>query len=466
MIKIRKIGKKFVLEKVTIINNKQKNWLKYITTTFIILFVIFITSRIFYIDLKDIEKIGNFFFPKSDNVYTSLISTSFKFLTLIGVIVTLILNFNNLYLFRLQLKTQMDGTDISRFESGYKLLHSNSENEKIGGIYLLHEIAKNSLTLRKSVFEILCNYLRDHSKDEVTKYKSQIDYIYPESLQKILDLVFKEENNEIYEKFIPKLKGTIFIDADLSFSNYRKADFTNCQFIRCNFEYSNFVGTKFTNVRLSNSSSSKMTSSNFCYANFNKCYFDNISLNPMILFGTGFHESSFKDCLISFGSCELTHTRFVKSKFNCCYFNESIFISCVFNEVVIENSLIDKFEFKSTYVTNLVYKNNFIPKDTNEHNKYSKMNVVDRIEFIKKLNQQIEIPKISLLSKRELKKKYKSAAHNCINIEMNYIGGVHTKTKELLSSRGHVFMHKFKNDKYMKIVLKRIKFSMISQRMR
>lgn len=192
-----------------------------------------------------------------------------------------------------------------RFKNAIDQLGSDKETVNLGAIYTLHHIAKDSEELRKSVFDILCSYIR-----ETTSYPEYQENDNPSiKIQSVLNLLFNDANEKkIYKHFQADLHNAYLTNANLGSANLSKANLKKADLVVANLEGANLEGahleesilqgTCFINANLSGASfdDADMNDSQFCGANLKDAFlestrlegafFDNANLEGISLYGS------------------------------------------------------------------------------------------------------------------------------------------------------------------------------------
>ena len=456
MIRFYRHRKRIFIQREQKIKDSPRSPIKYqrfinisigIICIFLLVFALIIISKNNWFQVLSIYLYGN-----SENPNAELISLIIQIIGGIAIIATLFFNGWNVKILGQELESQKNGININRFESGYKLLGAKNEYSKIGGIHILNEVAKNDTELRKTIYVILCNYLVEQSQK---CYESSKNSKFPESLQTIINVIFKIDHNEIYRNFNPVLDNAIFYNADLSFCNFRRASFQNCKFISIIFYYSDFIDAKFTKSIIKGEKVNRMSNTNFSYTHFDDCIIKNSYLDHAILFGTYFSKTKLIDTTLSHGS--LLGLHFYKTEIVASFLETAKFKCSAFIECSIKNSIVTDLTFCSTYIKDLKNENNYIHNSSDEFNYYSHMPVNKRIDFSNKQNNKDIKFKYNDLKKRKVKKIFKENKKRSILIDSSVIGGMNIKTKEYTKNGSYIYNYSFLMDSQLKIIYSRIK---------
>jgi len=132
------------------------------------------------------------------------------------------------------IKVTEKGQVNERFKNAIQQLGSGKVPIRLGAIYTLHHIAKDSEELRKTIFDILCSYIRETTNEK--KYKERDDTSM--EIQSMLDLLFvNNDERRIYEGYEANL-----INAYLRNANLIKSNLTNVRFFNAHLEGAKLSG--------------------------------------------------------------------------------------------------------------------------------------------------------------------------------------------------------------------------------
>jgi uncharacterized protein YjbI with pentapeptide repeats len=220
------------------------------------------------------------------------------------------------------------------FSNAVKHLESDNQAIVVGGIYALHNIAKENDFDAKMVFEVFCTYIREKS--------------YYIAIQTIIDILFKGNDYITYQHFIPdfsdaKLNNVDFSEAIINKGKFFRVKLNNCTFLNaklfnCRFDYSEMTDCKFISTNLSKIS---FLSVPFVSCKFNtKTYIEQCSFEDKELINCIFSETHLTDC------------NFLRSSLRKCRFDgESKIENCTFNDTT---SLIECYFYAKVEKTNFM----------------------------------------------------------------------------------------------------------------
>lgn len=222
---------------------------------------------------------------------------------LLKVVLTVIVAIGGLYALRLnanRIKVMSKGNTDTRFNNAVSQLGSENEAVALGGVYALHEIAReNEETYLEVVHDILCGYVRSESVARYRKFekeKKQGEKLIPSIvIQAIISLLFPRKNikERLYDDFRSHLYNSILINYNfygtkINRANFNGAKIDDCFFTEAKMSDTLFIGTKLTDCNFKNAE--------ICYSQFrgikinNQCNFDKAILNNSNFHNTQIHD--------------------------------------------------------------------------------------------------------------------------------------------------------------------------------
>lgn len=184
---------------------------------------------------------------------------------------------NQIQEFVKQNKIAENGNVNDRFKNAIEHLGSDNEVISLGGIHSLHRIAKEHPAYRQTVFDILCSYIREKTKNIEVKEQYTDEEIKSHAIkpticiQTTIDLLFKSKkiDDYIYVRLKANLQGVKCIGAnfdnamlegaDLRFSDLSLSSFSCCELSCAEFykaymyhsslRWTRLVGAELKNVR-------------------------------------------------------------------------------------------------------------------------------------------------------------------------------------------------------------------------
>jgi len=118
------------------------------------------------------------------------------------------------------LKLIEKGQVQERFKNAIDQLGHENDAVNLGAIYTMHHIARDCTDLRKSIFDILCSYIRETTSGEA--YRAKLNPAI--KVQSILNLLFVDESErEIYSTYQADLHDSFMMKMILRQSNLARA---------------------------------------------------------------------------------------------------------------------------------------------------------------------------------------------------------------------------------------------------
>lgn len=153
----------------------------------------------------------------------------------------------------------LKGQVQERFKNAIDQLGNPNEAVNLGAIYTLHHIARDSTDLRKTVFDILCSYIRETTTGEyLTK---EITSIKIQSIMNLLFIdisergVYIEYPADLHDSYLTNvhLEGAWLINANLSGANLEGAELSGATLINANLANANMTGASLVGAKLNKS---------------------------------------------------------------------------------------------------------------------------------------------------------------------------------------------------------------------
>ena len=145
-----------------------------------------------------------------------------------------------------------------RFKSATENLGNSDTIVRISAFYQFYYLAKNhpDASFRNNIFDILCAHLRNMTnKKTYRKYEDQGKIKPTEECQTLLNVLFKPEDEYVFNKFRANLQSVYLVNADLEEANLSNAilsyaNFTYARLAEANFTDANLVCADFTDAYL------------------------------------------------------------------------------------------------------------------------------------------------------------------------------------------------------------------------
>ena len=139
----------------------------------------------------------------------------------------------------------------NRFKSAIENLGNNEASVRIASFYQFYYLAKDQPDdFRKSVFDILCSYLRAMPRDR--SHITKEDKEYPtEECQTLLNVLFKPDDKYVFAKFEVDLRKSYLVRTDLSYVNLSNVNFLNANLSSATFRKANLSRAMLAHTNLS-----------------------------------------------------------------------------------------------------------------------------------------------------------------------------------------------------------------------
>lgn len=221
---------------------------------------------------------------------------------LLKVVLTVIVAICGLYALRLnanRIKVMSKGNTDTRFNNAVTQLGSENEAVALGGVYALHEIAReNEYTYLNVVHDILCGYIRSES---VARYKKHEKENTNEELapsiviQTIIDLLFPHRDAEefLYRNLRSHLYNSILIRYNFYGSIINYGNFNGSKIIDCGLDETIIRNTFFVSAKIEccRLEDAKISHSQFLGVKIDdKCNFNRIQINNSNFHNTQIHD--------------------------------------------------------------------------------------------------------------------------------------------------------------------------------
>ena len=212
------------------------------------------------------------------------------------------------------MKIQINNAIEERFKNAISLIGSDNAATRLGAIYALDHIAKDTYNKEKSytktIFQILCSYIRETTNND--EYKIKFKDKPSVEIQTIIDLLFKSHLNNF--------NGYIELQADLSYSYLCGADFNKAHCKGANFSFSHCEGSFFESANCEGSFfwNTHCEGANFCRSHCEGADFRYSHCAGATFFHVCFKDANFvgADCSgTSFGDADCAGVNFLNT--NC-----------------------------------------------------------------------------------------------------------------------------------------------------
>ena len=114
-----------------------------------------------------------------------------------------------------------------RFRSAIENMGHGEANVRIASFHQFYYLAKNQpVNFRKSVFDILCSYLRAMPRDRSHLTKKNQEHP-TEECQTLLNILFKFDDKYIFAEFRADMRNSYLVNTNLSYANLSEADLSH-----------------------------------------------------------------------------------------------------------------------------------------------------------------------------------------------------------------------------------------------
>ena len=224
---------------------------------------------------------------------------------------------------------QLNNAIEERFNNAITLIGNDNAATRLGAIYALDHIAKDTYNKEKSytktIFQILCSYIRettnnDNYKNKNDNYKNKFEHKPSVEIQTIIDLLFRSHLNNF--------NGYIELQADLSYSYLCGADFNKAHCKGANFSFSHCEGSFFESANCEGSFfwNTHCEGANFCRSHCEGADFSYSHCAGATFFNVCFKDANFvcADCSgTSFGDADCAGVNFLNSNCAGAYFTNA-----------------------------------------------------------------------------------------------------------------------------------------------
>ena len=198
-----------------------------------------------------------------------------------------------------------------RFKSAIENLGHGEASIRIASFHQFYYLAKNQPdNFRKSVFDILCSYLR--ALPQYQSHRLKEDEEHPtEECQTLLNILFKHDDKYVFAKFQADLRKSYLVHTNLSKANFVDANLSytnlsNASLWRANLSDAILVHTNLSHADLShailpnamfvhaNLSDAAFVDSDLSGAVFSEANLSKANLSNAVFVGTNFQEAQLK----------------------------------------------------------------------------------------------------------------------------------------------------------------------------
>ncbi|MGH9755607.1 MAG: pentapeptide repeat-containing protein [Blastocatellia bacterium] len=226
------------------------------------------------------------------------------------VLLGLYATFRNIEIARENVRVADEGNLTERFSKAIELLGSEKRDVRLGGIYALERIARDSQKDHWAVIEVLTAFVREQSRKDHKQWLEHLsasrqnadapiqDKKTPADIQAAVTVIGRRKWTE-QEKPHQRI--------DLSESFFENTDFTGANFCRADFNSSDLSGAFLSDADFSGATligaklirvgldSTKFVGADLSGANFRRATFKGVKLNRACLWGMAFNGVNLED---------------------------------------------------------------------------------------------------------------------------------------------------------------------------
>jgi uncharacterized protein YjbI with pentapeptide repeats len=226
------------------------------------------------------------------------------------VIGSLIFTYNTLRLQQDTYRLQQEGQFTDRFTKAITQIGDEKLEVRLGGLFALERVAKDSPKDHPAIMEVLSAYVREKSKAQKEKYtKEQIEQKKSdETIENSFSLVSPDTDIRIAINLINRRNFSNdpadfkfdFIEANFRHTLLNNAKFTETNFSLADLLYTDFTssnlskcGFSFANLKFTNFSKANLTEAVFQFTKISGANFDNANLTKASFFNSEFKATNF-----------------------------------------------------------------------------------------------------------------------------------------------------------------------------
>ncbi len=240
------------------------------------------------------------------------------------------------------------GQVTERFTKAIEQLGQTDEDKldiRLGGIYALEQIAKESKELHRPVMEILTAFLREHSRKpealashrnvattDPTPTKRHAQHLRAD-FQAIATVLGRRKVSHDPDGFTLDLHGVTLSHVDLMGAHLQNADFGGAH-----LENAVFAGAQ---LQAANFARAQLLEANFGNAQLQKAYFGGAQLGDAYFGDAQLQKANFEDARLQdayFGSAQLQDASFADAKLHNAYFGSAQLQNAVFDGADLEGA--------------------------------------------------------------------------------------------------------------------------------
>ena len=248
-----------------------------------------------------------------------------------------------------------------RFKGAIEILGSEKASTRLGAINTLHHLAKETSekdkSYTKSVFEILCSYIREKTNEEeyIKKYVDTENKKGNPSIeiQTIIDLLFIIEiKSSPYKFFKADLNNSKLVGADLKNANLKNANLYNVNLSCADLESANLKNAVLCNANLEKAvlCNANLESTNLYIANLKNANLKNANLNSANLNSANLNSANLKNA-------NLENVNLENAYLENAYLSSAILENANLSNTNLSNTILSNTNLKNSILKNSILKN-------------------------------------------------------------------------------------------------------------
>lgn len=266
-------------------------------------------------------------------------------------VITLVLTWRRLHLDRRRADLDRDANFTDRYTEAIRQLGDEALPIRLGGIYALERIARDSERDRQTILDVLLAFIRHfspvHSDPQVTRADVSAAALVVGRVSQLFESQYEVDLSDTF------LSGVDFQGADFRFANFSNSDLSGA-----NLNGANLVGARFARANLSKV---KFNNANLLMASLWKSNLENSEMEETVLMSTVFDDSVMRGAGIlraDMMECSFTDVDFTNGKLLDCRvdygdFTGTIFVNSVLYEIDFTKATIDGADFTNYSPTGL-----------------------------------------------------------------------------------------------------------------
>ena len=287
-----------------------------------------------------------------------------------------------------QLLATQEKQITERFSKAVEQLgNEESRTVRLGAIYSLERIAKDSQYDHWTIMEVLTAFIREKSNDN-----REPDSKIPEDIQAALTVIGRRNTENDLENGKINLSRSNLSGANFSEAKLNKANLNDVELNKANFCYANLIGAYFCNTNLTGTyfTNVNLTGANFLDANLTGTYFTNVNLTRTSFFNANLTYANFNN--VNLANADFPKTNLTRAKFFCAKLINSKFQDAnLYETQLYKVDIKDAHFIKNPWEPNSIIKNLTIQQILKAKNS-------DKANYNSGFEEQIQVNLLSLFS--------------------------------------------------------------------